>query len=127
MAMNCSYVQCGREYVRDRSTGRYCSSACRVAALRSRRRDAPSSADGPPQVSGGRLQHSLALQGPSGRVGGYNPHLVTLSHLSHGASKPLPKGIVRDAKYPNMYRLKLPDGSLSDMVNLTRAKDALRD
>jgi hypothetical protein len=25
-----------------------------------------------------------------------------------------------------MYRLKLPDGSLSDMVNLTRAKDALR-
>jgi hypothetical protein len=40
-------------------------------------------------------------------------------------SKPVPNGIVRDAKYPNMYRLRLPDGSLSDMVNLTRAKDAL--
>jgi hypothetical protein len=25
-----------------------------------------------------------------------------------------------------MYRLRLPDGTLSDMVNLTRAKDALR-
>jgi hypothetical protein len=24
-----------------------------------------------------------------------------------------------------MYRLRLPDGSLSDMVNLTRARDAL--
>jgi hypothetical protein len=24
-----------------------------------------------------------------------------------------------------MYRLKLPDGSFSDMVSLTRAKDAL--
>jgi len=24
-----------------------------------------------------------------------------------------------------MYRLRLPDGSLSDIVNLTRAKDAL--
>jgi hypothetical protein len=33
--------------------------------------------------------------------------------------------IVPDKRYPNMYRLKLPDGSLSDMVSLTRAKDAL--
>jgi hypothetical protein len=40
-------------------------------------------------------------------------------------SKPLPSGIVPDAKWPGMYRLRLPDGSLSVMVNLTRAKDAL--
>jgi hypothetical protein len=33
--------------------------------------------------------------------------------------------IVPDKRYPNMYRLKLSDGSLSDMVSLTRAKDAL--
>jgi hypothetical protein len=38
----------------------------------------------------------------------------------------LPEGIVPDAKWPGMYRLRLPDGSLSVMVNLTRAKDALR-
>ena len=25
---------------------------------------------------------------------------------------------------PGMYRVRLPDGELSDMVNLTRAKDA---
>jgi hypothetical protein len=34
-------------------------------------------------------------------------------------------GIVSDAKWPEMYRLKRADGSLSDMVNLTRAREAL--
>src|SRR5262249_12005218 len=32
--------------------------------------------------------------------------------------------IVPDERFPGMYRLKRTDGSLSDMVNLTRAKDA---
>jgi hypothetical protein len=36
----------------------------------------------------------------------------------------LPPGLVHE-RYPGMYRLRLPDGRLSDMVNLTRAKDAL--
>jgi hypothetical protein len=35
--------------------------------------------------------------------------------------------IVPDAEWPGMYRIiRRPDGSLSDMVNLARAKDALR-
>jgi hypothetical protein len=29
-----------------------------------------------------------------------------------------------DAKWPAMYRARLPNGHLTDMVNLTRAKDA---
>jgi hypothetical protein len=33
--------------------------------------------------------------------------------------------IVPDAKWAGMYRLRFSDGSLTDMVNLTRAKDAL--
>ena len=33
--------------------------------------------------------------------------------------------IVPDDRFPGMYRLKRSDGTLSDMVNLTRAKDAL--
>ena len=33
--------------------------------------------------------------------------------------------IVRDTAFPGMYRLKRTDSSLSDMVNLTRARDAL--
>src|SRR5262245_14181364 len=32
--------------------------------------------------------------------------------------------IERDAVYPEMWRVRLPDGSLTDMVNRTRAKDA---
>jgi len=37
-----------------------------------------------------------------------------------------PVAIVPDTAFPGMYRLKRTDGTLSDMVNLTRAKDALR-
>jgi hypothetical protein len=33
--------------------------------------------------------------------------------------------IVPDTVFPGMYRLKRTDGSFSDMVNLTRARDAL--
>jgi hypothetical protein len=33
--------------------------------------------------------------------------------------------IVPDTAFPGMYRLKRTDGTLSDMVNLTRARDAL--
>jgi hypothetical protein len=33
--------------------------------------------------------------------------------------------IVPDTKWPGMYRLRFADDSLSDMLNLTRAKDAL--
>jgi hypothetical protein len=32
--------------------------------------------------------------------------------------------IQQDEKYPTMWRVRSPDGSLSDMVNRTRAKDA---
>jgi hypothetical protein len=39
--------------------------------------------------------------------------------LVEGAPK-----VVPDGKYPNMWRLQFEDGQLSDMVNLTRAKDA---
>lgn len=33
-------------------------------------------------------------------------------------------GIVQDKQYPNMWRVRLPNGQLSDMVNRLRAKDA---
>jgi hypothetical protein len=53
---------------------------------------------------------------------------VTLKSPISCGQKPASKHdrrIVPDAKYPSMYRLRRPDGSLSDMVNLSRAKDAL--
>jgi hypothetical protein len=46
---------------------------------------------------------------------------LLLFHGSH--QKPL--AIVGpDHKYPVLYRIRYPDGHLSDMVNLARAKDA---
>ena len=33
--------------------------------------------------------------------------------------------VVLDGKYPGMWRVQRPDGSLTDMVNLTRANMAL--
>jgi hypothetical protein len=33
--------------------------------------------------------------------------------------------VVPDSTYPGMYRVRWPDGSLSDMVNLTRGRDAV--
>ena len=32
--------------------------------------------------------------------------------------------IVRDKTWPDMWRVRFPDGRLSDMVNLTRVRDA---
>jgi hypothetical protein len=33
--------------------------------------------------------------------------------------------VVPDATHPGMWRVRWPDGRLSDMTNLTRAKDAV--
>ena len=37
----------------------------------------------------------------------------------------IPVGIIADERWPNMYRVKLGRGRLSDMVSLARAMDAL--
>jgi hypothetical protein len=34
--------------------------------------------------------------------------------------------VVPDSTYPGMYRVRLPDGTLTDIVNLTRARAAAR-
>jgi hypothetical protein len=39
-------------------------------------------------------------------------------------SNPLPWSVVEDDRYPGMWRVRSGDGTLSDMTNLTRAKDA---
>lgn len=33
--------------------------------------------------------------------------------------------IIPDDKWPNMYRIQWPDGTISDMANLTRCNDAV--
>jgi hypothetical protein len=34
--------------------------------------------------------------------------------------------LIEDLVYPGMWRVKWPDGEISDMVNKTRAKEAIR-
>jgi hypothetical protein len=34
--------------------------------------------------------------------------------------------VVPDPEWPKMYRVRRPNGSLTDMVNMTRARDAAR-
>lgn len=46
--------------------------------------------------------------------------------LHYGTRRKPLAHIVPDAKYPSMWRIKWPNGMLSDMVNLSRAKDAAR-
>jgi hypothetical protein len=43
-------------------------------------------------------------------------------HYGH-AKAPLVR-VVPDGRYPGMWRVEMPDGRLSDMTNLSRAKDA---
>jgi hypothetical protein len=44
--------------------------------------------------------------------------------LKHAQSRRVLVRVIADAHYHAMYRLQFPDGSVSDMVNLSRAKDA---
>jgi hypothetical protein len=46
------------------------------------------------------------------------------NNLYRLGSKRVMLSIVPDAKYPDIYRVVRPDGSLSSMANRTRAKDA---
>jgi hypothetical protein len=113
-------------------SARYCSRACRQAAYvarRAARADVPHSerhkafrgrvTDVGSRVKGAGgtdlgTSVTQALQ-PAEISSEIRPKNTTLGAVS----------IVRDAKWPSMYRLRFPDGRLSDMVNLVRAKDAL--
>jgi hypothetical protein len=44
--------------------------------------------------------------------------------LYHGNNRNPLLTVEPDLKYTGMYRIRFPEGGLSDMVNLTRAKDA---
>jgi hypothetical protein len=131
---------CGRELVGRRAHARFCSSGCRVDAHRGtdRRRQngrqsrvgAQESVTNARHVSRAGAQESVTKPfqasnlPPEPESTLCNPYAPILR-----ASKPAPKldpRIVADVKWPGLYRLRFPDGSLSDMANLTRVKDALR-
>ena len=86
---------------------RFCGSACKQAAYHSRNAKAE-------KVAPGSYTHAAETWPLE--------HIETI-----GKIRTVDRRIVPDAIYPGMYRIRLSDGSLTDMVNLTRAKDAVRD
>ena len=113
---------CGDGFTPRRLTVRYCGDACRKAAQRNRDRGLPDRAPATaPAVVTGVL---LSVTGTPHTCSRNATRSVTLTPQGRWASKLDPR-IVPDAKWPGMYRLRVLDGRLSDMVHLTRAKDAL--
>jgi hypothetical protein len=112
---------CGREFYGKRSDARTCGDSCRQRLRRSRQR-------GNRTRSEARTA-DLSVTMYSGNAPVHTPARVTDKSV-RVADRPtrrrLPPGVVPDAKWPGMYRLRLPDGSLTDMVNLTRANEADR-
>jgi hypothetical protein len=110
---------CGFQFRPERSTARFCSAHCRKSAQRARERGIPV---GVPATRLGEAKDAgLSVTAPVGISGEQKFQSVTLRR------KPpqLDPRIVPDPKWPGMYRVRRPDGSLSDMVNLARAKHAL--
>jgi predicted nucleic acid-binding Zn ribbon protein len=118
--MSATCPACGSPFRPQRSTARFCSPRCRKVSQRARDRGTPIkvAATRPGVATDAVLSVTLAI----GMSEGQKSQSVTLRR------KPakLDPRIVSDTKWPGMHRIKRPDGSLSDMANLTRCRDALR-
>jgi hypothetical protein len=133
----------GRHSNRHKAAGRktvawstYCSRACRQAAYRIRKdihNNVPASARRRrPAKRRLPLLFACVTSAPERLPGSYPHTCVTWPEISQRVQWPatpkkrsLPPEIVPDGKWPGMYRLRLPTGRLSDLVNLTRAIDAV--
>jgi len=109
---------CGAPFRPQRSTARFCSPRCRKATQRARDRGMPINVAATRPGVG--LDAVLSVTTAIGMSEGQKPQSVTLRQPK------LDPRIVADPKWPGMYRIRIPGGGLSDMVNLTRAKDATR-
>ena len=117
--MSATCPACGVQFRPQRSTARFCSPRCRVAAQRARDRGTPIgvAATRPGVAADAVLSVTATVEMSEGQ----KPQSVTLRR------KPpkLDPRIVPDAQWAGMYRIRRPNGTLTDMVNLTRAKEAL--
>jgi hypothetical protein len=107
---------------------RYCSSRCRQSAWRTRRdirNEIPRSQRRIRNTERKKAGAATTLQASVTRpkILQRFPYAAPLKKTTLGP-RSLPPGLVPDERYPGMYRLRLSGSGLSDMVNLTRAKDA---
>jgi hypothetical protein len=104
--MECQH--CGSTFAPRRSWARFCSVACRMAAHRA---GAPVTHPEPPGRAVDAAKPSPLAPGA--------PQAQAPAPVTH---RPAPVGIVPDDKYPGMFRVRYADGSLGDMLNLSRAR-----
>jgi hypothetical protein len=117
MTRTATCESCGNPFKPIRRSARFCSSRCRLISHRSGIAGTPPTAT--ETATGARASVSgHPTSAPA-------PVFAAEETLSRRRLKLDPR-IVPDAKWPGMYRIKRPDGSLSDMANLTRCRDALR-
>jgi hypothetical protein len=107
------------------ATQRFCGAACRQRANRVRRAIAnniPASARKRSRTSVTRpaVSQPGASTGPQWGVAD-----IGVATSVTRPKNPCTYEIVPDECWPGMWRIRFPDGQLSDMVNLTRAREAL--
>ena len=136
-SINCQ--RCGEPFARAKLKGgprqRFCSSRCRTATHRDTRppaKQAKTPIENIGELDRPSLQNRatapLGHQGSPGVGEGLlsaPATFVTESPKAHiGRPSRHPKAIP-DAVYPGMWRVRWPDGRVSDMTNLSRVNDAI--
>jgi hypothetical protein len=123
-------ARAGRE--RSYQGQRYCSATCRKLASKARRARLGTPVLGPVLKATTRLGSPEGSRPFSGVTNAPNPiNLAIVSGASESTRTPLQMTfggytVMPDSEWPAMYHVRRPDGSLTDMVNLTRARDAAR-
>jgi len=120
---------CRKEFAHLRSTARFCSPRCRQ---RAHRRAGLSPVDELRNAKGCSKRSVVPTRVPYGS--GVDSTLRPSSKTGLQQPEPISGSLARsstlrltvDQHWPNMWRIAFPDGRLSDLVNLTRAKEALR-
>jgi hypothetical protein len=96
-------------------------------------RDSQNAADDQSNAHSTRVPAGVQSTGPVNLVGRRNPwdgklprelaQTILEAEAGRPRKQPVRADIVPDERYPGMWRVGMPDGSLSDMLNLTRAQD----
>jgi len=138
----CAWFKCSKRFEPGRRTNQhrraggdhhqgalYCSRACQQKAYRLRRGATvtPAPVDSAKTTKGTNAHATVTLKKR-------NKPFQGVKAVKNGHARP-PKGllstragkIVPDTKWPGMYRIEWRGSALSDMVNYTRAADALRE
>jgi hypothetical protein len=120
---------CRQWFTRRRSSARFCSSRCRQ---RAHRRAGLSPVDELRNAKGCSERNVRLTRGPCGSGVGlstFHPSPKTAPQqpglASGSVARSLTPHIVPDQHWPNMWRIAFHDGRLSDMLNITRAKEAM--